>query len=60
MQLIGKLQLEIIFKTSRWGTAVIFFGERWAGGPFNGLCGVKLQKCHPCFVLGCLFFDFEK
>ena len=57
MQLIGKLQLEIIFKTSRWGIAVIFFRKMgwWA---LTGLCGVKAVEVLSmfCFLLFLLFF----
>ena len=59
MQLIGKLQLEIIFKTIRWGIAVNFL-ERWAGGAFNGLCGVKVVEVLSVFCFCFFFFYFEK
>ena len=50
MQLIGKLQLGIIFNTSRWGIAVIFFVfflRKVGWWAFNGLCGVKAVEV-PC------------
>ena len=57
MQLIGKLQLEILCKTSRWGIAVIFIFEKdGLVGPSVACVGQSCRSAMHVLFWVCLFF----
>ena len=57
MQLIGKLQPEIMCKTSRWGIAVIFIFEKdGLVGPSVACVGQSCRSAMHVLFLGLSFF----